>query len=597
LIEIYESIKSGEYYCMLRRPQRGAANPLLAFTPWWRRRGTIIGFIVVVLIIILGAIFVPSINRRPPVTYQTQPVTQKDLSLTISATGPVQSSVYNLTFSGTGATSARIQEIDVKVGQTVKQGQQLAVVDKKVLQNAYNQQLAVVLAAENNLASNQNSLGATQNVGNANLAAAQTALANDQKALQRAREVAQATLDLDQTTLDNDQSALDQVQQQVSAADAAARAKNQVDRDNCNDPTKTLPSNVTDCLNLADTQLEQTLQTDQQTLEKAQATVRADQQKLDTDRASGDANIQTAQSRVNADQAAINTTLAQAGASNATSQNSVTSQQGMLNQALTQLAAAKRDLDNATLLAPHDGIVTIINGNVGGLPGVPTNGSGVPTSGSGTGATTAFSTFIQLVDPQALQVQANVNETDTANLQIGEPVTFTVNAFPGRTFTGTVSAISPNGQTVSNVVTYPVTIDVNPDSLNGARLLSNMTANVTIAVIQHKGVLLVPVDAVNFARLAATGNATTGQQALVDRQVVTNAMNQARQMLAVLESKNPDIVTESPIPTFVLERNKDQFVVKPVVLGLTDGTQYEVLDGLSTRDIVVTGTGNRAGQL
>ncbi len=585
---------------MLQRPQRGAASPLLSVTPWWRRRGTIIGFIVVVLIIILGAIFVPSINRSPPVTYQTQPVRQNDLSLTVSATGPVQSSVYNLTFSGTGATSAKIQEIDVKVGQTVKKDQQLAIVDKKVLQNAFDQQLAAVLAAENNLASEQNSLGATQNVGNASLAAARTALANDQKALQRARDVAQATLDLDQTTLDNDQGALDQVQQQVSAADAAARAKNQVDRDNCNDPTKKTPlSNVSDCLNLADTQLEQTLQTDQQTLEKAQATVRADQQKLDTDRASGDASIQAAQARVNADQAAINTALAQAGASNATSQNMVTSQQGTLNQALTQLAAARRDLDNATLLAPHDGIITVINGNVGGLPGVPTNGTGtgVPTSGSTTGVATTFSTFIQLVDPQSLQVQANVNETDTGNLQIGEPVTFTVNAFTGRTFTGTVSAISPNGQTVSNVVTYPVTIDVNSDSLNGARLLSNMTANVTITVIRHTGVLLVPVEAVNFARLASTGNAATGQQPLVNRQAVANALQQARQMLTALVSRNPNIVTQSPIPTFVLERNKDQFVVKPVVLGLTDGTQYEVLDGLSTKDVVVTGVGSRVGQL
>jgi hypothetical protein len=68
-------------------------------------------------------------------------------------------------------------------------------------------------------------------------------------------------------------------------------------------------------------------------------------------------------------------------------------------------------------------------------------------------------------------------------------------------------------------------------------------------------------------------------------------------MLAALQRKKPDIVTESPVPAFVLERDKDRFVVKPVVLGLTDGTQYEVLDGLSTRDVVVTGTGKRAERL
>ena len=574
---------------------RSSRNPLLSSTPWWRRRGTIIGFIVVVLVIVLGAIFLPSINRKPALAYQTQAVTPNDLSMAVSATGPVQSSVYNLTFSGTGATSTRIQEIDVKVGQTVKKDQQLAVVDKTALQNAYDQQLAVVLADENNLASAQNSSGATQNSGNASVAAARTALANDQKALKDVRATVDATISLDQTTLDNDQNVLDQTRKQVNATDAAARAKNKTDINTCNATSTSAtstptPSAVSDCIALANATLEQTLQTDQETLTKAEAAVKADEDKLNLDTANGDASIQAAQAKVSADQAALNTALAQANSSNKTSQSSVTTEQGLLNEALTQLAADKRDLDNATLLAPHDGIVTLINGNVGGLPGVP-------TSTSSTGTTSPSNTFIQLVDTQALQVQANVNETDTANLKIGEPVTFTVNAFNGRTFTGTVSAISPNGQIASNVVTYPVTIDVDPNSLHGARLLASMTANVTITVIQHKGVLLIPVDAVNFARLASTSNTVTGQQALLDQQAVINAMKQARQMLATLERKNPDIVTESPIPTFVLERNKDQFVIKPVVLGLTDGTQYEVLAGLSTKDIVVTGTPKSTGQL
>jgi HlyD family secretion protein len=573
---------------MAQQPQQAATSLLLSSTPWWRRRGTIIAFIVIVLLIILGAILVPVINRRPAVTYQTQPVRQNDLSMTTSATGPVQSSVYNLTFSGTGASSTRIQEIDVKVGQTVKKGDQLAVVDKTALQDAYNQQLAIVLADENNLASDQNSLGATQNVGNASVAVAQTALASDQKALRDARSLAQATINLDQTTLNNDRKALDETRNLVSKSDDAARAKNQVDTNTCNDPTKTQPSEAQNCIDLANATMDQTLQTDQQTLQKAEAAVSADQRKLNVDRASGNANIQAAQTKVNADQAALNSALAQANSSNATSQTSVTSEQGLLNEALAQLAADQHDLDNATLLAPHDGTITVINGNVGGLPGVPTNASSASTTTPPSTSTAAPGTFIQLVDTQALQVQANVNETDMANVRVGEPVTFTVNAFNGRTFTGTVSAISPNGQTVSNVVTYPVTIDVDPNSLNGARILANMTANVSITVIHRTGVLLIPVDAVNFARLAA-------QQGLVNRQAVSNAMRQARQMLATLESKNPDIVTESPIPTFVLERNKDQLVTKPVVLGLTDGTQYEVLDGLSTKDSVVTGTGNRAG--
>src|SRR5436305_15130494 len=569
--------------------------------PWWGRRGTIIALIIVVLTVILPAIFlrgpISNVFNKPTAQYQTQAVKQGDLSITIGATGPMQSSVYNLTFSGTGTSSARIEEINVAVGQKVKKSQRLAIIDKTILQNTYNQQLAIVQADQNNMAAAQNSLGTTQGVGTANVAADQTALASDQQALLNAQTSAQATINLDQTTLNNDQAALNATQQQVNQSNAAANAQLAVDKDTCTQKnttpaTSTSPATVaepqrTNCNQLAQSTYNKTIATNNQNLQLAQAKVTADQQRLNLDTATGNANIQTAQSRVNTDQARINTDQASANNSSASSQSSVTSLQSKLNQDLTQLAAYKRDMDNAILLAPHDGVVTVINGNVGGIPGVPANASSAST-------TTTASTFIQLVDTQALQVQANVNETDTGSLQVGDAATFTVNAFNGRTFIGTVSAISPNGQTVSNVVTYPVTIDVNASSLQGANLLPNMTANVTITVVQHSGVLLIPVEAVNFARLSSTSNPTTGRQALVESKAVAQAMRRARQLLANLESNNADIVAVSPIPTFVLEKPDDNFVVKPVVLGLTDGTQYEVLDGLTTNDVIVDG--NRTGE-
>ncbi|TMC20049.1 MAG: biotin/lipoyl-binding protein [Chloroflexi bacterium] len=154
--------------------------------PWWGRRGTIIALIIVVLTVILPAIFlrgpISNVFNKPTAQYQTQAVKQGDLSITIGATGPMQSSVYNLTFSGTGTSSARIEEINVAVGQKVKKSQRLAIIDKTILQNAYNQQLAIVQADQNNIAAAQNSLGTTQGVGTANVAADQTALASDQQA-------------------------------------------------------------------------------------------------------------------------------------------------------------------------------------------------------------------------------------------------------------------------------------------------------------------------------------------------------------------------------------------------------------------------------
>ena len=171
-----------------------------------------------------------------------------------------------------------------------------------------------------------------------------------------------------------------------------------------------------------------------------------------------------------------------------------------LQSALVGLQTAQHNLANATLLAPHAGIVTTINGTVGGTPGVPLSSTSTSSTGSGGGG--GGGTFIQIADISTLQVLASVNESDTANLKVGEPAQFTVSAYGNRIFTGTVSAISPLGQTVSNVVTFPVTIDVNKDDLQNANLLPGMTASATIVVVQRPNVVLIPVNAINFARTA-----------------------------------------------------------------------------------------------
>ncbi len=284
-----------------------------------------------------------------------------------------------------------------------------------------------------------------------------------------------------------------------------------------------------------------------------------------------------------------------ASETSASSQSSLTGAQGTLNNALAALNTAKHNLQTSLLVAPHDGIITTINGTVGGAPGTPQNASSSSTTTSG-------GTFIQLVDVSALQVQANINETDTANLKVGEPVAFTVNAYGDRAFRGTVSAISPNGQTVSNVVTYPVTIDVDMSNTNlhDATLLPGMTANVNVTVVKRDNVLTIPVDAVNFARLStggttATTSATAGRTALVSRAAANSALRQARQRLTELTNNNPSITNDNPIAAYVLEQAGGQFVIKPVVLGLTDGSVYEILDGLNEGEVIVVGSSTGSG--
>jgi hypothetical protein len=164
-------------------------------------------------------------------------------------------------------------------------------------------------------------------------------------------------------------------------------------------------------------------------------------------------------------------------------------------------------------------------------------------------------------------------------------VRFTVSAYGSRQFSGTVDAIAPVGQTVANVVTFPVTIDIDGQSAQGAHLFPGMTATLTIVTAQRFQVVLVPVRAVTFARAAAdakTYDYITPAQAQA-------ATNQAQALLVQLENGGTDVTHDAPTPGYLLERAKGQWVVRPVVLGLTDGTSYEVLSGVTSGDSIVVG--------
>ena len=98
-------------------------------------------------------------------------------------------------------------------------------------------------------------------------------------------------------------------------------------------------------------------------------------------------------------------------------------------------------------------------------------------------------------DLTAMQIEAAVAEADVAKVRIGQTVSFTVDAFTGRTFTGTVRQVRLNPTTQQNVVTYTVIVGVaNPD---GA-LLPGMTANASFLVSDHQDALLIPNAALSY---------------------------------------------------------------------------------------------------
>jgi multidrug efflux pump subunit AcrA (membrane-fusion protein) len=253
---------------------------------------------------------------------------------------------------------------------------------------------------------------------------------------------------------------------------------------------------------------------------------------------------------------------------------------------LGQLKTAQDNLNNATLTAPHAGTVTAINGTVGGS----SSGSGSSSSGSSASSSSSSSSssnssgFIDLVDSSSLEVQAGVNEADISGLQANQAATFTVSAYGSRAFRATVGYISPIGTSSSNVVTYPVTMNVDMTSLNSAHLLTGMTATISITTAERQNVLLLPTSAITFARAAAAAGG-----GFLSRTQVVDALVQGRQLLLGLQQQNAQLAADSPTLAYVLQRSGTKWVVKPVVLGLSNGTAYEVLAGLSAGDSVVTG--------
>jgi HlyD family secretion protein len=157
-----------------------------------------------------------------------------------------------------------------------------------------------------------------------------------------------------------------------------------------------------------------------------------------------------------------------------------------VDQKQAALAQAQINLDHTTIRSPVDGVVVNRAVDVG------------QTVAATLQAPTLF-TIAQ--DLTKMQVETSVDEADIGRIRAETPVSFTVDAFAGDTFTGTVSQIRKAPQIAQNVVTYTVVVAVaNPSG----KLVPGMTANVRFVTAQRSDVLKVPNTALRFRPPAET---------------------------------------------------------------------------------------------
>jgi len=173
-------------------------------------------------------------------------------------------------------------------------------------------------------------------------------------------------------------------------------------------------------------------------------------------------------------------------AANATSQ---------LVAAQAALSTAQQNLDYATLRSQVSGTVISKTAAVGTVVSSATSNVG------------GGSTILTVADLHHVRMQALVNETDVGNVHQGMPVSVTIDAFPGRTFAGTVEKVQPQAVIQNSVTMFPVLVSLPNTDL---ALLPGMNGEVSIITQQRRNVIAVPNDAVRSMKDAVDIGAELG---------------------------------------------------------------------------------------
>ncbi|UCH18927.1 MAG: HlyD family secretion protein [Burkholderiales bacterium] len=182
------------------------------------------------------------------------------------------------------------------------------------------------------------------------------------------------------------------------------------------------------------------------------------------------AEIDTARSKVDALTEATKAADAQVAVARAQAGNA----EATVRQRQAQLSQARVDLGRTDIRSPVDGIVIKRSIEIGQTVAASLQ---------------APELFVIARNLQDMQVEAAIDEADISRVRVGQAVPFTIDAFPGRTFDGSVRQVRKAATSTQNVVTYTVVVGfANPGSL----LLPGMTANVRIITDTRDSVLKVP---------------------------------------------------------------------------------------------------------
>lgn len=229
----------------------------------------------------------------------------------------------------------------------------------------------------------------------------------------------------------------------------------------------------------------------------------------------------------------------------------VKNSQETVSQRKTALAQARTNLSYANIYAPIDGII---------LSREVEEGQTVAAS------MTTPTLFTIAKDITKMQVEADVDEADIGGVEVGQRVSFTVDAYPQEEFSGRVRQVRLSATTESNVVTYTVIIDAdNPEQ----KLKPGLTATITIFTQELKDIDTVPAAAIAFSP-----DTETLQKYYQQNQIT---------------AKIPEIKTGKNKEKYIWIKNNDgSLSQKLITIGINDGINIQVKSGLTGNEQIVT---------
>jgi len=235
-----------------------------------------------------------------------------------------------------------------------------------------------------------------------------------------------------------------------------------------------------------------------------------------------------------------------------------------LAQARAQLNQAKVNLSYTSIISPIDGTVISRAVDVG------------QTVAASFQTPTLFTIANDLTK---MQVLANIDEADVGKVHEGQEARFTVDAYPGDEFRGSIREVRQAPNTIQNVVTYAAVIDAaNPER----KLRQGMTSAVKVLTNHKDDVLRVP----NAALRWKPDNAPAPEQ---PAQRGDRTLARTERRAAAPGTAAPG----KPARLYKLEGQKP--IPVDVRIGISDGQRTEVLGGLAETDAVIVGDSASGG--